>query len=557
MRIPDLSSAANLDVLKLRGCVSLVEIPSTIKYLSKLYQLDLSYCRRLCKLPSFLHLKNLAILFLFGCSKIREFPEIPPNCMGSLGLNETAIEQVPSTIGSFSCLTKLWLASSLRLKTLPESICQLNSLQLLNIDHCINLHNLPGNLGNLASLKLLVASCSGIRELPSSLCRLKKLAHLSVEKCVYLQKLPEMLGNLESLEVLVLDGSGIKELPDSLCFLKKLRHLSVEKCVNLQKLPEKLGNLESLQVLVAGGSGMKELPDSLCSLEQLTSLSFAKCVNLHNLPEKIGNLESLEVLVVCGSGIKCLPDSFCRLRRIRRLSVEKCVNLRYLPENLGNLEYLEEIFAPSSGLEGLPESICSLKYLRVVNIDKCVNLHELPSNFGNLESLERLTAAGAGIRHPSSSFNQLNKLRTLSFRGCEGLIIPTLTGFPHLGIVNLEWCGLSEFPKSICFIASLKKLYVGGNNFERIPDSIKHLSQLVSLHLSDSRRLKYLPELPLLWKLCLNNCICLESGSVLQLQRIHVLEIGNCINLDLNNCSAIVEHVLGRHWASREVNHSL
>ncbi|XP_058007332.1 disease resistance protein RPV1 [Hevea brasiliensis] len=534
VRLPDLSRCSNLEVLNLHACSGLVEVTS-LKYLSKLTFLDLKWCISLCTLPSLLHLKSLKVLSIAYCLKIIEFPEFP--------------EQVPSSIGCLSHLSRLDLNCLTGLESLPDSIGNLKSLREFGIFDCVNLKELPENLGNLESLEKLFVNDSAIKKLPDNICNLKRLAELSVEKCVNLLALPANLGNLESLKRLLAGGTGIKELPESICNLKNLTNLLVEKCVNLQSLPENFGNLESLVELFVNGSAIKELPDSICNLKNLVKLSVWKCVNLLGLPAKLGNLESLKRLLAGGTGMKELPVSICNLKNLTKLSVGKCVNLQSLPENFGNLESLEELGAHGTGIKELPDSFGYLKELRIINISQCVVLHGLPESFGNLESLDCVMASGAGIKRLPSFINRLRNLRTLNFRGCEGLIIPALTVFPFLEVVNLGLCGLLEFPNTLCHIVSLKQLYVDGNNFEKMPDTIKKLSRLVELDLSDCKRLKYLPELPSLSILSAKNCTSLESASSLfQLYSIEAVEFGNCINLDGDECSKIVDHLLATPW---------
>ncbi|XP_058006670.1 disease resistance protein RPV1-like [Hevea brasiliensis] len=396
IRIPDLSGCPNIEVLDLYTCTSLVEIPPSIKCLSKLTSLCLTSCASLCDLPSLLHLKSLEVLFVQDCPKIIEFPVVPCDIRG-LNMGRNAIEQVPSSIGGLSHLYLLDLGWSTGLESLPDSICNLKSLREFRIGRC----------GNL-------------------------------------KELPENLGNLESLERLLADGSAIKELPDSICNLKKLATLSVERCVNL------LGPQRNWEFKVSR--------ESLCHWYRISKGAWAY-----------------------GNRIKELPDSF------------------------GNLKQLTWLTFRSRS------SACTARELWEFRI------------FGAY-------TASARIKR-----------------------LPSLTGFPLLGVANLDFCGLLEFPSTLCHIVSLKELYIGGNNFETIPDTIKKLSRLVQLELSDCMRLKYLPELPSLSILSANNCTCLESASCLfQLQSIKALQFGNCINLDGDECSKIVDHLLATPW-QREV----
>ncbi|CAA7054371.1 unnamed protein product [Microthlaspi erraticum] len=78
--IPDFSLATNLEWMHLKGCTSLVEIPSSsIQNLKKLSYLSMEDCRELEALPSGIDLESLDSLNLGGCSCLRIFPDISRN----------------------------------------------------------------------------------------------------------------------------------------------------------------------------------------------------------------------------------------------------------------------------------------------------------------------------------------------------------------------------------------------------------------------------------------------------------------------------------------------
>lgn len=96
-QIPDLSMATNLEKLLLRGCASLVKIPSSIGHLHKLWLLDMSWCTKLEALPSGINLRSLNRLDLGGCSRLKKFPDISSN-ISKLDLSGTAVEEFPSNL---------------------------------------------------------------------------------------------------------------------------------------------------------------------------------------------------------------------------------------------------------------------------------------------------------------------------------------------------------------------------------------------------------------------------------------------------------------------------
>ncbi|XP_010528908.1 PREDICTED: putative disease resistance protein At4g11170 [Tarenaya hassleriana] len=117
-RIPDLSEAKELERLDLSYCASLVVLPSSIKNLNKLKVLRMDFCRKLTTLPANMDLECLEILYLGGCSRLKTFPEVSTN-ITYLCLDDTAIEEVPSSIRSWSRLDSLVLSNCKNLRTFP------------------------------------------------------------------------------------------------------------------------------------------------------------------------------------------------------------------------------------------------------------------------------------------------------------------------------------------------------------------------------------------------------------------------------------------------------
>ncbi|KAJ4839381.1 hypothetical protein Tsubulata_031757, partial [Turnera subulata] len=92
IKIMDFSGVPNLEELDLRGCWSLVEIPSSIQLCRKLTKIIVSYCINLCGFPSDLRLTfSLEEVDLHGCPRITEFPQLP-STVKKLYLDKTGIK---------------------------------------------------------------------------------------------------------------------------------------------------------------------------------------------------------------------------------------------------------------------------------------------------------------------------------------------------------------------------------------------------------------------------------------------------------------------------------
>ena len=139
------------------------EIPPSIQNLSRLTELSMLSCKKLKVLPTNVNLQSLHSLDLSSCTQLRTFPEISTS-FRFLNLSNTAIEEVPSSIWSWSSLLELILEdcnSLLVFHSFPDNIEELDldlsntgtdfqgegldSVQTLgiNLKGCKNLGSLP------------------------------------------------------------------------------------------------------------------------------------------------------------------------------------------------------------------------------------------------------------------------------------------------------------------------------------------------------------------------------------------------------------------------------
>ncbi|XP_060673946.1 TMV resistance protein N-like [Ziziphus jujuba] len=226
-----LTQAPNLERINLEGCTSLVQVCSCLQNLDKLTYLNLNGCFKLRDVKEMFKrteglskswIQNFTSNLCLYSSQAHISQKFAPN-LRYLGLNKTAIETVPPSIGS--SLVELDLKFCKRHKSLPTSICHLKSIESLRLCGCKKLKGFPEILEPMVRLITLYLSLSGIRELPES------------------------IENLVSLEVVLMDEcKDLEFLPNGLCKLRNLRLISLFNCSKIEKLPPIPPSLNTLCV---------------------------------------------------------------------------------------------------------------------------------------------------------------------------------------------------------------------------------------------------------------------------------------------------------------------
>lgn len=219
-KIPDLTTATSLEELDLHGCISLLELTSTIAFATKLTRCKLGDCFRLKELPSSMgRLINLEVLYMTGCRNLNEFPNVPDS-IEELVLSKTRIKKIPPLIVNLSRLRRLIMCGCKKLKKISRNVSKLENLQYLDLSNSDNLNNgfkavirwegpdskrrwelrsdfkvhylLPRCLPTKKALSVYLGSYSRLKTIPDCIIRLSGLIKL----CPYLVTLPPLPDSL-------------------------------------------------------------------------------------------------------------------------------------------------------------------------------------------------------------------------------------------------------------------------------------------------------------------------------------------------------------------------
>ena len=131
------------------------------------------------------------------------------------------------SLRSFLPIEYRWKHNYLSRKVVDDLIPTLGRLCVLSLSNYCNITILPDSIGNLVQLRYLDLSHTKIKSLPDTTCNLYYLQTLILAVCLNLTELPEHIGKLINLRHLDIDRTGIKALPNQILELENLQTLTV------------------------------------------------------------------------------------------------------------------------------------------------------------------------------------------------------------------------------------------------------------------------------------------------------------------------------------------
>ncbi|KAK2631839.1 hypothetical protein EUGRSUZ_L02373 [Eucalyptus grandis] len=197
--IPD--EIDGLQKVDLKG-TSIEELPTSIKNLVSLEEMDLSYCKKLAILPSSIYrLQNLTSLRLGGCSKLIKFPKEDDSSdphtktrfpkLRFIDLSECSLSEVEflENDSCFPFLRNMYLRGN-NFVSLPACE-QLNKLERLDVSYCHQLREIlkiPWRLNNLYA-----NNCESLSKIPSNIDIDQFHAKIACELLLPGEKMPKWL----------------------------------------------------------------------------------------------------------------------------------------------------------------------------------------------------------------------------------------------------------------------------------------------------------------------------------------------------------------------------
>jgi len=225
------------------------------------------------------HLKELVHLSLKGCYSLNNLPESICNLksLETLDISMCSrLENLPEHLGVMESLTEL-LADETAIRQLPSSVGQLKRLRKLSLSGCNSKQDSPFTSWlSLISSWLSPTSSTSKVLLPASLSSLSLLRGLDLSyRGLSEGEISIDLGSLSSLQELNLSGNKFFNLPSGIGLLPKLNYLLVKDCTNLLSVPELPSSLMELDAVNC--SALERLT---INSKRIPSLYVSGCKNL-------------------------------------------------------------------------------------------------------------------------------------------------------------------------------------------------------------------------------------------------------------------------------------
>ena len=173
-------------------------------------------------------------------------------------------QKIFALLGKFTALKWLYMSHN-NLKTVPESVGFIKTLEVLKLDHN-ELEEVPEVIGDLEKLIWLILNDNEIRALPESIGKLRLLEELHLDHN-QLVELPDSIGDLKFLKKLFLENNCLKFLPDTINGMESLAQLPLS-CNFLSDLPKEIVEMKSLKSLTLVDNKINENSPVIASLKK-------------------------------------------------------------------------------------------------------------------------------------------------------------------------------------------------------------------------------------------------------------------------------------------------
>lgn len=374
---------------------------------------------------------------------------------------------VSCTCGHSSCfVARLNLTLMNLTGTLPSTLADLASLNILELRENYISGSIPDNIGQMGSLSLLDLSLNNLDgAVPASLYDLDQLVELDLAANYLKDILSPAIGNLTRLKRFDISGNFFYgTLPSALGQLTELYGFGVASNYFVGPIPPAMGSMTSLVHLnMQINPFATTIPDALCNLTSLHTLWIYRGELKGTLPPCLGNLSQLTSLDLSTNFLDGrIPESF---------------------NNLGNLSFL---LMPSNLLTGPVPDLSDMHHLGSLWLGDNLLTGSLP--VGDWPGMEAYNLNGnhfhGSIPDALYDFECMASL-TLSNNSLTGSLSEKIGNMINITYIIIGECFLTgTLPQNISLLSQLTELYLPTNHLHgTIPEGLGGLTFLTQLYL--------------------------------------------------------------------------
>ncbi|KAL7197907.1 hypothetical protein ACSBR2_020434 [Camellia fascicularis] len=410
---------------------------------------------------SIFHLQNLQELWLAG--------------------NRELTGKLPTFInGTLRHLRSLDLSETGFTGELPNSIDQLEYLELLSFRDCNLFGTIPRSLGNLTRLTSLDLSHNNFEEgpIPQLFSNFSQLRSLDFSYSQLTGPIPLSITGLPNLQYLFLGSNSINgTIPSSLFHLANFSQL---RCIDFSynqltgPIPSSITGLPNLQYLYLGSNSINgTIPSSLFHLANFSQL---RCIDFSNnqltgpIPSSITGLPNLQSLYLNRNSINgTIPSSLFHLANFSQL---RCIDFSNnqltgpIPSSITGLPNLQSLYLNRNSINGtIPSSLFHL--VNLTGLDLSLNNLSDTVELDTFAKLEYLDLSNSGLSLTTTNFtpSSFRNIRALRLSSCNISKIPEFLKTRHelFEVLDLSNNHLNEELNPLCNLHSLEYLDLSNN----------------------------------------------------------------------------------------------
>lgn len=291
---------------------------------------------------------------------------------------------------------------------------------------------------------------------------------------IYNVEMAEACDKPDTVKTLMLNNLDLETFPEVVFRFKNLEKLDLSNNY-IEKVPKAVSKIKYLKFLSVSGNPITNNGLKFKRNKHLKDVN-VQYTHITVIPKTIARNRNLEVLFLGNNRFESFRKrDFRKMNKLRALNLYNA-RLSALPINITKLPNLEELDLYYNDLKQLPNAICDMPRLKTLAVSNN-DLWNLPVHIAKIKSLETLYA----------HHNRLTDLPTLPDLKLLHIGSNLFKAVPEqvYQLRNLEEFDMSknqvrEVPKQIRKFEKLQRVYIMGNDFDKIADNKEELAKLVT-----------------------------------------------------------------------------